>query len=102
MKKYNICEQCDLLTDDCDEETKGCFFPVVCDEKLVCPYCGHKIDDLFELTEIGLIGDGSVSCSFPCNECKNTMDILSEARYEITASPAEEAAVMRLGRRKEV
>lgn len=96
-KQYNICEQCDLATDGCEKENQKCFYAADYEEILVCPYCGHKIDDWYELSQLGLIEDGQTDTTFNCGKCGNAMNVNSTPKYTITASPADEAAILRLG-----
>ena len=95
--KWNICEQCSLATDGCEKENRKCFYAADYEEKLVCPYCGYVVDDYYELAELGLVEGNGVATTFNCDKCHNAMDVNSSPKYIISASPAEEAAVKRLG-----
>ena len=97
-KQHNICEQCNLATGGCEKEDYKCFYAKEYEEILVCPYCGLKIDDYYALAELGLVETGEVDATFNCEECGNAMDVNSSPIYTITASPADEAAVIRLGK----
>lgn len=96
-KQYNICEQCCLATDGCEKEARQCFYAADNEEKLVCPYCGHEIDDWYELSELGLFEGGQVDATFNCDKCGIAMNVNSSPKYYFTASPADEAAVIRAG-----
>ena len=97
MKKYNICQQCVRATDGCEKENRKCFYAEDKEEELLCPYCGYLIDEWYELSDLGLFEEVSVSNTLNCEKCGNAMDINSSPKWTIYASPADESAVERLG-----
>lgn len=97
MKQYNICDQCAFATNGCEKENRKCFYPETHEEILVCPYCGHEVTDFYDLADLGLLEGREVNETFNCDKCGNAIDVNSSAKYYITASPADETAVERLG-----
>jgi len=97
VKKHNICQQCALATDSCEKQGRECFYAEDRENELLCPYCGYLIDDGYELSQLGMYKDRNTDYTFNCDKCGNAMNVNSYPKWIISARPADESAVERLG-----